>query len=206
MHKFPQMMQPAERFPVGSFEWANAMAARLQSANESVDRNTAAGVRYLRQIVLEISDAQAWNVWPIPPAGTPEDFCQIACGRSWEGLIHEIINRTKDKKVRRQLELELRVANAKAQNQNRSQGTRTDLLPGNARKLGGAGQNTVAHILRRLLRERPDLVQRIESGEFSVNAAAILAGFRKQPTSLEQIRRLWQKLSPAERDEVRSWH
>jgi hypothetical protein len=41
--------------------------------------------------------------------------------------------------------------------------------------------NGKTYTLRRLARDRPDLLDRIESGELSANAAAIEAGFRKPP-------------------------
>ena len=41
--------------------------------------------------------------------------------------------------------------------------------------------NAKPYILRRLARERPDLLERFERGEISANAASIEAGFRKPP-------------------------
>ncbi len=60
------------------------------------------------------------------------------------------------------------------------QGTRSDLKserPSNARRLNGCVDKP--GILRRLARERPDLLERYERGELTANAAAIEAGFRK---------------------------
>jgi hypothetical protein len=37
-----------------------------------------------------------------------------------------------------------------------------------------------------------------QAGRLSVNAAAAKAGWRPKPTTLEQIRKLWAKLDPAE--------
>jgi hypothetical protein len=200
VYEFPEMLGPAEDHPVGSFEWANCWAARLQGASRSVDQHTAMA---LRRIIFAISevDPPIWEVWPKPPTGTPEDFCQLVCGRSWEGLINDVIYHTKDEKIARHMEYDLRLKNAKAQVANRSQGTRTDLLPVQHTKLkSGTGQRD--YTLRRLLRERPDLVERIERGEFSVNAAAIEAGFRKKQTPFEIVIKLLPKLSPGERAKV----
>lgn len=41
--------------------------------------------------------------------------------------------------------------------------------------------NSPTYALRRLKRDRPDLAERVMSGELSANAAAIEAGFRKPP-------------------------
>ena len=57
----------------------------------------------------------------------------------------------------------------------------------------------VTYTLRRLKRDRPDLLKRVVSGELSANAAAVEAGFRKRPSALEQMQKLWLRLSPAER-------
>jgi hypothetical protein len=195
VYEFRAMLDPAENYPVGSFEWAHRMAARLQGASDNVDRTTASN---LRQIILEISDAKAWNVWPTPPAGTPEDFCQIVCGRSWEGLVNDVLYHTKDEKIARSMEYGLRLANARAQNENRKPGR--PLQENHVQHMvlkQGTGQR--AYNLRRLLRERPDLVARIESGGLSVNAAAIEAGFRKKLTPFETIVKLLPKLTRDER-------
>jgi hypothetical protein len=58
-----------------------------------------------------------------------------------------------------------------------AQGTRSDLQPRyNVPKSGG---NRKDKALRRLARERPDLLERFERGELSANAAALEAGFRR---------------------------
>jgi hypothetical protein len=47
------------------------------------------------------------------------------------------------------------------------------------------GGNQTTYTLRRLARDYPELLDRIESGELSVNAAAIQAGIRKKPSQAE---------------------
>lgn len=54
-------------------------------------------------------------------------------------------------------------------------------------------------ILRRLARERPDLLERFERGELTANAAAIEAGFRKVKSPLDQAIAAFQRLSPDDR-------
>jgi hypothetical protein len=56
-----------------------------------------------------------------------------------------------------------------------------------------------AYLLGRLKRERPDLFRQVVKKELSAHAAAIEAGFRKKPSALDQIRRLWLRLSSEER-------
>jgi hypothetical protein len=55
------------------------------------------------------------------------------------------------------------------------------------------------YTLARLHRDRPDLANRVESGELSANAAAIEAGFRKKPTPLDDLRRAWKKADAQQR-------
>jgi hypothetical protein len=51
------------------------------------------------------------------------------------------------------------------------------------------------YTLRRLARDAPDMLDKIESGELSVNQAAIQAGIRKKPTAFEIALKASKKLS-----------
>jgi hypothetical protein len=61
--------------------------------------------------------------------------------------------------------------------------------------------DTATYALRRLKRDRPDLAEKVITGELSANAAAIEAGFRKPPSPLKQLRKAWDKASADERAE-----
>lgn len=196
MYEFPAMLDPAERWPRGSYEWSERMAARLQLASRVVDQTTSA---QLKKLVIDIVGGEVWRIFPKPPngpAGTPQDFCLNTTGRTWEGLIADI-NYHLPQMEAQELEAHLKIANAIAQNGNRSQGARTDLLHCNTVKLG---KMDAAHILRRLVRSnKSELADRVARGELSANAAAIEAGFRKKLTPYQQAERLVQtKLSPPE--------
>ncbi len=53
---------------------------------------------------------------------------------------------------------------------------------------------------------RPDILERMKAGEFrSVRAAAIAAGIVKVPTRLQQLQRVWKKLSAKEREDFFEW-
>ncbi|MFM9062865.1 MAG: hypothetical protein ACKOOI_07505, partial [Pirellula sp.] len=54
------------------------------------------------------------------------------------------------------------------------------------------------YTLRRLARDFPEMLDRIEAGELSVNAAAIQAGIRKKPTAYETALKAVGKLSDDE--------
>lgn len=52
---------------------------------------------------------------------------------------------------------------------------------------------TIQYATRRLSRERPDLLDRVKAGEMTCNAAMILAGFRKVPTTVDVLRKAMAK-------------
>jgi hypothetical protein len=64
---------------------------------------------------------------------------------------------------------------------------------------------SVSYAVRRLKRERPDLLVRVQSGELSANAAMIAAGFRKVPTTQDLLRKVWAKAGKEEREEFLRW-
>lgn len=80
------------------------------------------------------------------------------------------------------------------------------------------GGNT-EYTLRRLARDAPELLDKIETGELTVNQAAIQAGIRKKPTPaeivvktfakienrLETLRSLVGTLSDSEREVIKDW-
>lgn len=74
---------------------------------------------------------------------------------------------------------------------------------------GRASQNCVhRHTQRkldRLSKDRPDLLERVCSGELSVNRAAIEAGIVKQQSSLDTAKKCFLKLNEVERNEFLSW-
>jgi Arc/MetJ-type ribon-helix-helix transcriptional regulator len=61
--------------------------------------------------------------------------------------------------------------------------------------------NSNSNILRRLARDHEDILAMVESGELSVNAAAIRAGIRKKPTPLRQLLKWWKKATLEEQAE-----
>ena len=64
-----------------------------------------------------------------------------------------------------------------------------NLAPGNSR----------ANALRRLRKDRPDLHSDVLAGKLTAHGAMVEAGFRRKPTALEELKRLWLKASKAER-------
>lgn len=67
------------------------------------------------------------------------------------------------------------------------------------------GKRDSSYLARRLMRDAPEVFERLEAGEFpSVRRAAIAAGIVREPTALERARRAVGKLSDAERVELLS--
>lgn len=62
-----------------------------------------------------------------------------------------------------------------------------------------------AAALRRIRKDRPDLLERVLAGELSANAAAVEAGFRRRLTTIEQVQRLLLKLDASEVAQVLEW-
>lgn len=66
-------------------------------------------------------------------------------------------------------------------------------------KTDGRGTSR-SYTVSRLQRERPDLFDEVKAGNLSANAAAIQAGFRKQPSALQQLMRAWTRATSEERE------
>jgi hypothetical protein len=162
----------ADDYPVGSVEWAERISNRLQISALSVSTHT---VHHLRKAIKEIWQAQPppWEIWPTPPFGTPDDYCQAVTGHSWEFLVGVVAEFSDDPDLTAE---KMRGELGRAQAEHRSQGTRTDLLPVQNRKLI-SGSTNAPYLLRRLARDYKDFLTRYEAGEYrSVRAAAIAAG------------------------------
>jgi len=100
----------------------------------------------------------------------------------------------------------------------KQQGKRNDLTSTKLDEVE-SHSNANKNILRRLARDAPAMLDKIESGELSVNQAAIAAGIRKKPTAsdvcvaafrkadnrLELLKRIIADLEPHEASIVRDW-
>jgi hypothetical protein len=188
---------PAEDYPAGSIEWAERISNRLQIGAGSINQHT---VHHLLDTIKAIFDVKPhpWEVWPKDhPFGTPDDYCHAVTGHNWEFLVALVREFSGDAELRVE---QLRTDLAKAQAEHRGQGTRTDLLPAIGRKSGEQGSNNRERILRRLARERPDILRRYEDGEFkSARSAAVEAGFIKVPSPFESVQKLLAKMSVTDR-------
>jgi hypothetical protein len=71
-----------------------------------------------------------------------------------------------------------------------------DNIHGNNERPSGTSRQAA---VRRLRKDRPDLLEKVKAGELSANAAAIEAGFRKRVTGLALLRAGWRRADDAER-------
>jgi len=108
------------------------------------------------------------------------------------------------------------IAEARVAAETVTQGKRTELDNNLIKSDRGP---TVRNTLKRLARDAPEMLDRIESGELSVNAAAIQAGIRKKPTPeeicvkafgksqdrLKTLKAIINTLEPYEAATVRDW-
>lgn len=85
-----------------------------------------------------------------------------------------------------------------------NQGERNDFR-NNVTEVNAVTGNSKAYTVDRLKREAPELYEAVCRKDLSANAAAIKAGFRKKPTTVEVIRKAWVKLTESERDELLKW-
>jgi hypothetical protein len=69
--------------------------------------------------------------------------------------------------------------------------TNNNIIGDDCRTVQGTSK---AYTVSRLKRDRPDLFEKVVAGELSANKAAIEAGFRRKPTTIEQIKTLWQQV------------
>lgn len=59
--------------------------------------------------------------------------------------------------------------------------------------------NMIGYAIRKLSKDRPDLLEKVKAGELSAHRAMIHAGFRKEKTTTEQLMFWWNKAKPEER-------
>lgn len=131
------------------------------------------------------------------------DFEHFATSLRWQGLetsiedLRLLCRKDRYQHVRQMLDAEIGALAEHGANQHVGGGD-------NVTSSEARGNNPV-YTLRRLKRDRPDLALRVIAGEMSANAAAIEAGFRKKPTVIEQLERLWHRASDVEKAAFLSW-
>jgi len=165
----------------GTKPWARAVAREIRFRAKQFDSD----VEGLQSMIAIAADHNAWR----PLGYISLDAFLIAEANFTQTIIDAVRNAKKGVKTG---DVIAQVAEAR-DTKDKQQGKRNDLLPDNVRKSSGGNDTTYA--LRRLARDKPELLDKIEAGELSVNAAAIQAGIRKKPTPEDQCLRAFRKCS-----------
>ena len=150
---------------IGSKPWARGLARAIRCNAEKLDSD----VQHMQGFIRIAAEHNAWKVLGYISL----DAFLIAEANFTESIIEAIRSAKPGMNVGDIL------AEAKATKE-RQQGKRNDLLLGISKKLDAG--NTNGYLLRRLARDAPEILAKVQSGELTVNQAAIAAGIRKKPT------------------------
>jgi hypothetical protein len=193
--KFPVFMDRAEKYPVGSPEWAGGMSARVYF---EYDRADTCGFKPFVKQLREAVPGKPWQAWPPErPWGTPDRWARALVGLPWSKLMG--IVRELDEQAARELEV---IAAPEVVEQEIGKGKAG---PGRGKKTADdvsrlSHGNSATYLAARLKRDHPEIAARVERGEFkSIRAAATEAGIVKKPDTLKQLLRLWDAASEEER-------
>src|SRR5262249_54625586 len=130
--------------------------------------------------------------WDSAPAGPHGDRAQPllpSCGRSHNS---EDITMEQSERKRRKVQ---RLAEAAVPQPERRPGSGR----GHKRPTPTKHGNSTRYLVARIARDRPDILARMQAGEFeSVLEAARLAGIRRSPSLVDIVKRLWAKANPDE--------
>jgi hypothetical protein len=160
---------------IGTKTWARGLARAIRCNAEKLDSD----VQHIQDFICIAAEHDAWKVLGYVSL----DAFLISEANFTEAII-EAIRSAKSGTVADAIE------EAKA-NKDKQQGKRNDLTSTKFVEVGSTNKNE--NILRRLARDQPELLDKIETGELTINQAAIAAGIRKKPshrdTALKAFRR-----------------
>lgn len=170
--------------PEGTRPWAVFFLNRAKLARRDLDSDA----QRLRDLLVRLKDGKAWKALDERSFNslcrrelqlTDNQVAAIASSNAGDSL-KAVLKRAPDMP---------------------GQGRRTDLQPrADGTKLETHGSNQSSYLAARLKRDRPDIVARIDAGEFkSIRAAAIAAGIVKVKTALEQLHHWWARADMIER-------
>lgn len=190
---------------IGTKTWARGLARAIRCNAEKLDSD----VQHIQDFIRIAAEHDAWKVLGYVSL----DAFLIAEANFTEAII-EAIRSAKGGTVADAI-TEAK-ANPLASVGKIGNGRPSDSSVGNSNSTVG---NTNEYLLRRLARDAPEILDKIESGELTVNQAAIQAGIRKKPTPaeivvktfskvenrLETLRSIVRTLSDAEKQVVKDW-
>jgi hypothetical protein len=179
---------------LGTKPWARAIAREIRCTAKNFDTD----VQSLQEWIEIAAEHQAWRVLGYISLDTflviEANFSQsiIDAIRSAKGgTVGDAIKQARDNPLAEQ---EIGIEGGKP---GPGRGNKTD-----DNVNGFKGGNDTDYTLRRLARDKPELLDAIERGELSVNAAAIKAGIRKKPTQAEVCIKAFRKCDQEQQVEI----
>jgi hypothetical protein len=187
--KLPVFMDPAERYPVGSSEWAGRISSRAWAEYGRAD---ICGFRPLVKVLQAAVPGRPWLAWPPEtPWGSVDIWSKELFGQGWSKLL--AIVRPIDPDVADRLTMI--AAPEVAKKRGRPTGDNVDQI--NIRNTGGGTSSS--YLAARLKRDRPDLAEEVQAGRMSVRAAAREAKILKPPDPGRRLERAWDAATPEQR-------
>lgn len=147
----------------GSKSWARAVAREIRFSVKKLDGN----VEHIQEFISIASEHEAWKVLGYLSL----DAFLIAEANFTQAIIDAI----------RQAKPGTKIGDVVPLREARKKQTEDEKESGNNITTTTRGTDTT-YTLRRLARDCPEMLDKIEAGELSVNQAAIKAGIRKKPT------------------------
>ena len=187
--KFPTFMDPAERYPVGSPDWAGRISSRVWG---DYSRAETCGFRPLVRVLEQAVPGKPWLAWPPDnPWGSIETWAKELFDLSW-GKVLDVIEPVDPDAAQR-----LRMLAAP-----KLDGHGGDRTPEREQGAVGTlrrGSNASSYLAARLKRDRPDLATEVEAGRMRLRDAARRAGIVKPPDPYRQLVLWWDRASPKDR-------
>jgi hypothetical protein len=193
------MLGGPEGHPVGSVAWAERIGQRLQLTVESIERTEQRELKYLPPVLEMILAAKPkpWTIWP------PDNPARTA--NAWFALVtgEPIVSLTKLVEAydpKSPLIRKLQAAEAEDEPLGDELGGRPKRGAAPRLSANAHSSTSTRRILARLQRDHPDVFAAYKAGVYpSPRAAGRAAGFIRDPTPLDALRRNWRKASPDER-------
>lgn len=188
---------------IGSKPWARAVAREIRCNAQQLDTD----VEHIQGFIRIAAEHDAWKVLGYVSL----DAFLIAEADFSQEIIDAIREAKTGTKVK---DVHIQIEEAKANKDRQKPGPKKDELNFNS-----INSNANENILRRLARDKPELLDKIETGELTVNKAAIQAGIRKKPTPeetcvkafakvenrLETLRAMLSQFTETEKQILREW-
>lgn len=190
------LFDPADIVPLGSEEWAQECRETLQHA---VDRAIGGRLEFTRDIV-QFYHHEGWKALR-NREGQPFRTCRtFALAARPEGLMLSLRQfKAFMAEIHKAVEEAATEAAAQPPIRQNRRPTKAEQDKFYNVKLTKSG-NSTDYLARRIAKNRPDILARMQAGEFpSVRAAAKEAGIIKDKTTLEQLSTLWKKATEKER-------